>query len=160
CMMRLSLYLCLISALMSACNAKKQADLLVCNATIYTVDSGFHTSDAMVVHEGKIVATGTREALEKQYDFADSLNAGGKYIYPGFIDAHAHFVGYAKGLTELDLTGTEDWEVILQKLAAFKLLPATAGSWVIGGGWDQNDWPVKQFPVNEALNELFPDRPV
>ncbi|GAB3007411.1 amidohydrolase [Niabella terrae] len=147
-------------AFMSSCSFKKPADLIVYNATIYTVDSEFRVVDAMTIADGKILATGSKDSLLEAYDCKDSLNAEGKFIYPGLIDAHAHFVNYAKGLTELDLTGTESWSAIMEKLAAFKLLPAAPGSWVIGRGWDQNDWPQKHFPDNEALNELFPDRPV
>lgn len=149
----------LLALSLYACTGKQKADLLIYNTTIYTVDDSFRIAEAMLVKDGKVLATGSREELEEKYDAAEKTDAGGKYIYPGFIDAHAHFVGYGLSLQTADLTGTESWEEILQRLSVFaRDLPA--GEWLTGRGWDQNDWPVKEFPTNEKLNELFPDRPV
>lgn len=142
-----------------ACNNKQSADLLVFNATIYTVDSAFTTAEAMVIRQGKILATGKKQDLEQQYKATSVLDAGGKFIYPGFIDAHAHFTGYGTGLLTVDLTGTTSWDEIVQRVSEFaRQLPKD--QWIIGRGWDQNDWPVKEFPNNQRLNELFPDQPV
>ncbi|HRF19040.1 MAG TPA: hypothetical protein PK977_12780, partial [Chitinophagaceae bacterium] len=71
-----------------SCNQKEKADLLVYNATIYTVDSSFSTAEAMAIKDGKIVATGKTADLEKKYDYKEKLDAESKFIYPGFIDAH------------------------------------------------------------------------
>ncbi|HOZ96473.1 MAG TPA: amidohydrolase [Niabella sp.] len=150
----------LVLCLVFSCNRKEQADLLVYNATIYTLDSTFSKADAMVVENGKIVATGHKDVLQNRYNTIQQLDAAGKFIYPGFIDAHAHFVGYAKGLTELNLTETKSWEEIVKKLDTHKSSIADTTSWIIGRGWDQNDWPDKAFPNNEKLNTLFPNQPV
>lgn len=141
-----------------SCNNKQSADLLVYNAHIYTVDSVFRVAEAMVVYEGKILATGSKDSLEKTYISKEHLNAQGKYVYPGFIDAHTHFYRYGLGLQTADLVGTESWEAILQKLQSFA--QANSEGWLLGRGWDQNDWPVKTFPTKEKLDSLFPDRPV
>jgi predicted amidohydrolase YtcJ len=141
-----------------SCNQKEKADLLVFNATIYTVDSSFSTAEAMVVSGGKIIATGKKDELEKIYEAKEKLDAEGKFIYPGFIDAHAHFMGYAESLTRANLVGTTSWDDVLEKLKAFTT--ENKEGWLVGRGWDQNDWTVKEFPTNEKLNELFPDRPV
>ncbi len=144
---------------------KQNADLLIYNATIYTVDASFSTAEAMAVKDGKIVAVGKTTDLEKKFEAKEKLDARGKFIYPGFIDAHAHFVGYALGLQKADLVGTNSWKEIIEKLktyAAENLPAGQAGKegWIIGRGWDQNDWLVKEFPDNTELNYLFPDRPV
>ncbi|MBO9618048.1 MAG: amidohydrolase [Niabella sp.] len=152
------LFIC-CGLLLTACTSKKNADLLVYNATIYTVDSSFSTADAMVIKDGKIVAVGKKSKLEKEYQSKNNLNAEGKYIYPGFIDAHAHFVGYAKGLGAVDLVNTTSWNAVLARFSDFKTDGDTT-SWIIGRGWDQNDWPVKEFPTNEELNKRYPNRPV
>lgn len=141
-----------------SCSQKEKADLLVFNAIIYTVDSSFSTTEAMVVRDGKILETGTIADLEKKYDAKEKLDAEGKFIYPGLIDAHAHFVGYGQSLQQIDLVGTESWEQILEKIKAFAA--ENPDGWLTGRGWDQNDWTVKEFPTNDKLNELFPDRPV
>lgn len=146
-----------VALLLTACAQKEKADLIIYNATIYTVDSSFSSAEAMVIKDGKVLATGTRAALEEKYDAKDTLNANGKFIYPGLIDAHAHFAGYAASLQRVNLVGTASWDEVLERTKAFA---QNTSGWVTGRGWDQNDWTVQQFPVNEKLNELFPDRPV
>lgn len=137
---------------------QEQASLLVYNAVIYTVDGQFGKAEAMVVRDGKILATGNRKQLEAKYNCAERLDAAGKYIYPGFIDAHAHFFGYGQALGRVNLYGTKSWEDCLQRVKQFMdTEKPVKGSWVLGQGWDQNDWPVKEFPDNTALNSLYPD---
>lgn len=140
-----------------SCSQKQTADLLVYNATIYTIDSSFSTAEAMVVKDGKILSTGTLAMLEKEYDATNKLDAEGKFIYPGLIDAHAHFVGYGLGLSTVNLFETKSWDENIERL---KNATPAVGNWIIGRGWDQNDWPEKEFPTNERLNALFPNNPV
>jgi predicted amidohydrolase YtcJ len=137
---------------------KQPADLLVYNCTIYTVDANFSTSTAMVIKDGKILAVGKLAVLENTYNAKEKLNAAGKFIYPGFIDAHAHFVGYGMSLQTVDLTGTNSWEEVVAKVKTFAA--ENKQGWITGRGWDQNDWAVKEFPANEQLTALFPDQPV
>lgn len=155
----LPLFLSLI-ILFDSCRTKKTADLLIYNATIYTVDSQFSKAEAMAIQDWKILATGTQADLTKNYNFKDSLNAEGKFIYPGFIDAHAHFAGYAQSLTEINLFNTASWDSIVARVTSYQSPTGDTGGWIVGRGWDQNDWPVKAFPTNELLNKHFPDRPV
>jgi predicted amidohydrolase YtcJ len=141
-----------------ACSDKTGADLLIRNAVIYTVDSQFSKSTAMVIRNGKILELGEDLQLLKRYQVSEVVDAGGNYIYPGFIDAHCHFYRYGLGLQTADLVGTTSWEAILDSLVQFHA--SQPDGWLIGRGWDQNDWPTQNFPTNEALNRLFPDRPV
>ncbi len=141
-----------------SCSRKPKADLLVFNATIYTVDSSFSTAEAMVVKDGKIVATGKLVDLEEKYDSKEKMDADGKFIYPGFIDAHAHFVGYGNSLQRVNLVGTNSWEECLERTKTFA--GTQPEGWLLGRGWDQNDWAAKEFPDNTVLSQLFPDRPV
>ncbi|HVK48609.1 MAG TPA: amidohydrolase [Pseudobacter sp.] len=145
--------------LLTACSASQEKiDLLIHHATIYTVDSSFSTAEALAVKDGRILETGSNEALLKKYAAKESIDARGQFIYPGFIDAHAHFFGYGQSLQTADLNGTTSWQAILDTLSLFaKTHP---DGWLLGRGWDQNDWDNKEFPSNEALNTLFPDRPV
>jgi predicted amidohydrolase YtcJ len=144
---------------LSSCKVQKtRADLLVFNAKIYMVDSSFNTVEAMLIQDGKILATGSKDSLQKQYEIADSLDAGGKFIYPGFIDAHAHFEGYGNSLQRVNLVDTKSWDEVLTRTQSFA--GENPEGWLQGRGWDQNDWEVKQFPTNEQLSEMFPDRPV
>lgn len=153
-----SLFLLICAIGFTGCNSRQQADLLVFNAKIYTVDSLFTTAQAMAIKDGKILATGSDTDIRENYQAADTLNAEGKTIYPGFIDAHAHFYGYGIGLRTANLIGTESWEQILQLLQDFA--KEKEDGWIIGRGWDQNDWAVKTFPDKSQLDVLFPNRPV
>lgn len=151
-------YWVLFFTLLLSCKSKQPADLIVFNATVYTVDAVFSTAEALVVKDGKILAVGKTADLLEQYDAKEKKDAQGKFIYPGLIDAHAHFFRYGMGLQTANLVGTASWDDILKKLQAYAA--DNPEGWIIGRGWDQNDWPVKEFPTNDQLNTLFPDRPV
>lgn len=137
----------LMAMLTLSCASTTKVDLIVYNATIYTVDSSFTIVEAMAVKDGRIIATGTSKNLLKQFQAKEKNDANGKYIYPGFIDAHAHFLGYGLGLQTVDLTGTKNWEECIERIINFiakdsstQSLYAKKGTWIIGRGWDQNDW--------------------
>jgi predicted amidohydrolase YtcJ len=151
------LFVSVLVALVS-CSQKEKADLLVYNATLYTVDSSFSVAEAIAVRDGKIIETGKSADLQNKYEATEKIDAQGNFIYPGFIDAHAHFVGYGNSLQRVNLVGTESWDEVIERTKKFAA--ENPDGWVLGRGWDQNDWDVKQFPGNEKLNELFPDRPV
>lgn len=140
-----------------SCNTKK-ADLVVYNARIYTVNEGFEVVEAMAINDGKILALGKSDDILSQYPAKETLNGQGKAIYPGFIDAHAHFFGYAQSLNNANLTEAKSWDEALARLQEFA--KAHPEGWLTGRGWDQNDWPEKQFPTKDKLDRLFPDRPV
>ncbi len=156
-MKKISLSIVVIFLLFS-CSSKTKVDLFVYNATIYTVDSSFSVAEAMAIKDGKIVEVGKTADLQNKYDAAKKLDAQGKFIYPGFIDAHAHFVGYGNSLQRANLVGTNSWDEVIEKTKQFAA--ENPNGWLLGRGWDQNDWTTKEFPTNDKLNELFPDRPV
>jgi predicted amidohydrolase YtcJ len=156
--MKYSLLILTVFAIHISFAQKKKVDLVIYNATIYTVDKSFSIKSAIAIDKGKIVETGATNQLLNKYNAREKKDAGGKFIYPGFIDAHAHFFNYGLGLQTANLVGTSSWEEILNKLQAFAQ-EHTEG-WLIGRGWDQNDWSIKEFPTKEKLDILFPDRPV
>ena len=146
--------------LIAACTKQQDfnADLLVKNAVVYTVDAKFSVADAFVVKGGKIIAVGKDDSLENIYKAHQVIDAGGKPVYPGFIDAHSHFYEYGLGLQEVNLDATKSWDEIVDSvLSGSKRNP---DGWVIGRGWDQNKWAIKQFPNKDKLDKLFPVRPV
>lgn len=145
--------------LLSACKFRQKVNLIVHHAIIYTVDEKFSTAEAMAIRDGKIIAVGTNDNILKQYEADEEVNASGKFIYPGFIDAHAHFVGYGQSLQTVNLVGTDSWQEVIQRCNDFAN-GLQENVWLTGRGWDQNDWAEKDFPSNEKLNELFPGRPV
>ncbi|NOW96557.1 amidohydrolase [Mucilaginibacter sp. SG564] len=142
-----------------ACKQKEyNADLLVKNAVVYTVDSSFTTANTIVVKGGKILAVGDADTLEQKYLANEVIDAKGAPIYPGFIDAHAHFYEYGLGLQEVNLTGTHSWNEAVDSVQAYSV--RNTDGWITGQGWDQNDWAQKQFPNKAKLDSLFPVRPV
>jgi predicted amidohydrolase YtcJ len=157
-MKKLLLSIAIVFLLLS-CSTKIKVDLLVYNATIYTVDSSFSISEAMAVKDGKIVETGKTPDLQSKYDAKEKLDAQGKFIYPGFIDAHAHFVGYGQSLFTVDLYDSKSMDEVVQRVKGFDSAHPNE-TWILGRGWDQNKFAGKTFPTNEELNKLFPDKPV
>lgn len=143
---------------MSCSDNRHHIDLLITNGKVYTCDSVFTITEAIAIDKGKIVETGSTADLEKKYKATETINAQKKSIYPGFIDAHAHFLNYGLTLQEADLVGTKSWKEVVDKTKAYA--NSYKGDWIIGRGWDQNDWKNTEFPDNKLLNELFPDRPV
>ena len=142
-----------------ACKQKDyNADLLVKNAIVYTVDSNFTVADAFVVSAGKIVAVGKADSLEEEYTAREVVDAGGKPVYPGFIDAHAHFYNYGLSLQEVKLENTGSWQDVVDSVSTYAR--KNTEGWIIGRGWDQNKWKVKNFPDKAKLDSMFPVRPV
>lgn len=141
-----------------SCTSKSKVDLLVYNAKVYTVDGNFSIAEAIAVTNGKITSIGTSDSLRNLFEATTETNAQGKFIYPGLIDAHTHFFRYGLGLQRANLVGTKSWEEILEKLKI--AASENKEGWLVGRGWDQNDWKVKEFPSKEKLDELFGDRPV
>ncbi|WP_438961972.1 amidohydrolase [Nonlabens sp.] len=152
-------FLLLITAItLIACEKQPTTDLLITNATIYTVDNEFTTAEAMVVNDGKIIATGTTTELLEKYTALETIDASGKFIYPGLIDAHCHFFGLGQQAQRVDLVGTSSYDEVIQRVIDFQ--KENNRKFIIGRGWDQNDWENKEFPTNEEFNKLFPDIPV
>ena len=144
--------------LFSSC-INQRVDLIVHHAHIYTVNNDFATAEAMAVQDGKIVAIGTNDEILKEYKSDSLVDAKGAAVYPGFIDAHAHFLGYGQTLYAVDLMFVPTWEEAIARVKDFAAKHPGKG-WIKGRGWDQNRFPGKQFPTNAELNVLFPDRPV
>ena len=153
-----NLYAFAIILLCSSC-INQRVDLIVHHAKIYTVNNDFATAEAMAVQDGKIVAIGTNDEILKEYQSDSLVDAKGAAVYPGFIDAHAHFLGYGQSLYSVDLMFVPSWEEAITRVKGFAAKHPGKG-WIKGRGWDQNRFPGKQFPTNAELNALFPDRPV
>ena len=136
------------------------ADLIVHGGTIYTVDSLYPRAEALVVRDGRIVYRGPREtALQHRGPNTRVIDATGRTIIPGMTDAHAHLLGLGTALRNVDLVGTKSYDEVIARVAA-RARELPAGSWVLGRGWDQNDWADQRFPTHEALSRAVPDHPV
>ena len=147
----------LILILLSACKIEK-VDSIVINANTYTVNSSFDKAEAFAIDDGKFVAVGTNQEIQGKYNSDNIIDAKGKTILPGLIDAHCHFLRFGTGLQTADLNGTKSYDEILERLITFQKEKNTP--FIKGRGWDQNDWEIKEFPTKEKLDKLFPKTPV
>jgi predicted amidohydrolase YtcJ len=147
-----------ISVVISSCVSKQHADLIVTNANIYTVDNEFNKTEAFAVINGKIVAIGSSNDINSKFDSANSFNAEGKTIIPGLIDSHAHFYGLGLSMQKVDLTGTNSFNEVIDRIKKFQ--KEKKSDFILGRGWDQNDWEVKEYPTKKKLDKLFPKTPV
>ncbi len=139
-----------------SCNSKEEVDLIVYNAKIYTVDDVFSQASAVAIKDGKFVAV-SKDNIDN-YTAREELDAEGKTIVPGLIDAHCHFYGLGLIQQIVNLRGTTSYDDILEKVAEFQ--KEKPSNFIQGRGWDQNDWEIKEFPTKDKLDELFPDTPV
>lgn len=144
--------------LVFSCTTKEEVDLIVTNANVYTVDANFSKANSFAVKDGKFVAVGDSEEITQKYDAAEQLDAEGKTIVPGLIDAHCHFYGLGQNQQVVDLVGTQSFDEVVERVVAFQ--KERPSNFIRGRGWDQNDWEVKEFPTKDKLDELFPDTPV
>ena len=145
----------LFGVVLTSCQSK--VDLIVHNATIYTLGENRSNASAFVVNEGKFLDVGGEDLLKK-YTAKKVLDLQSLPVYPGFIDSHCHLLSLGLSLNNVDLVGTRSYDEVLkrvQRFASNKTLSA-----IQGRGWDQNDWPTKELPTKERLDELFPDIPV
>ena len=146
-----------LALILSLISCQKKVDLIVHNATVYTMGDNIGRASSFVVDDGKFIAVGGEELL-KTFKANKILDLKELPVYPGFIDSHCHFLSLGLSLQKVDLTGTRSFEEVIGRVKDFaknKKLKA-----IIGRGWDQNDWEEKTFPNKTILDELFPDTPV
>ncbi|WP_165747944.1 amidohydrolase [Cellulophaga sp. Z1A5H] len=153
------LYITFFTLLIISCTpSKKQVDLIVINANVYTVDDAFSTAEAFAVKDGKFVFVGANEEVQKLYEAKDKIDAKGKAIVPGLIDAHCHFYRLGENQQAVDLVATTSFTEVLDRVQDFQL--KNKKEFIYGRGWDQNDWEIKEFPTKKEVDELYPDTPV
>lgn len=138
-----------------------QAQVQVLTATrVHTSDPDRPVVEALAWDAtGRVLAVGDAKALLARYPDAKRIDAAGKTVIPGLIDAHGHVMGLGYALMRVDLVDARDKAEVIARLRAYeKQLPPNA--WLLGSGWDQNDWPEKAFPTAADLDAAFPERPV
>ena len=140
--------------------AQRPADLIVTGARVYTVDDSRPTAEAIAVRDGRILFVGSaRGAKALQGPKTQVVDATGRTIIPGMTDAHAHFLGLGEALRTVDLVGTTSYDEVIARVAA-RAKQVPPGTWIIGRGWDQNDWGDTRFPTHDALSRAVPNNPV
>ena len=132
---------------------------MIHNAHIVSLDAEGHEYQAMAIKDGRIIELGPERQILNEYTAKETYDAAGRTVYPGFIDGHCHFLGYGLNKQKADLQGTASWQEVLERIQIFARAHPEK-TWVLGRGWDQNDWSEKELPDRKELDRLFPDRPV
>ncbi|HEY0928905.1 MAG TPA: amidohydrolase [Gemmatimonas sp.] len=157
---RLAFAALLVTPFSLSAQSTPPADLIVTNARVYTADDARPLVEAFAVRDGRVVFVGSqREAAMLKGASTRVLDAQGRTIIPGMVDAHAHFAGLAQKLRAVDLVGTKSLDEVIARVAEkAKTLPK--GTWITGRGWDQNAWADTRFPSHAQLSAAIPDHPV
>ena len=156
--MRKLIFLLILMTVFSCQDEKEMADLIVTNANIYTVDANFSKAEAFAVQDGKIIAIGSSSDIEDKYQGKEQINAEGKTVLPGLIDAHCHFLGLGYNQQTVDLFGTTSFDDMIKRVLDFQ--NEYNKDYILGRGWDQNDWEDKFFPNKNLLDRLYPNTPI
>ena len=134
---------------------KKDADLVVINAKIYTADDNNSIAKSIAINKGKILEVSDKN-LNDKYNTNEILDAKDKAMLPGLIDSHCHFYNLGLDQQVVDLRGTNSFDEIIDRLKIYDL--KNDSDVILGRGWDQNDWETKKFPINTLLNENFSNK--
>jgi predicted amidohydrolase YtcJ len=107
---------------------------------------------------GVIRDVGPAADLQRKYMPANVIAVLDGTILPGLTDAHGHLYGLGTSLDVVNLVDTTSFDDVIARVK--QRAASSDVGWIVGRGWDQNDWPVKEFPTAAALDAAIPDRPV
>ena len=159
-MKHLSTYLAILTLAPAVVMAQQSADLVLTNGHIYTVDNARPQVSALAVRDGRVLFVGSdAEAKALAGPSTQVIDLRGAAVYPGFTDAHAHLLGLGNMLQRANLAGSKSYDEVIARVKAWAK-DVKPGEWIQGRGWDQNRWPVKEFPTHEELSRAFPNNPV
>jgi len=136
------------------CSTRYSHDIVIKNGMVYNSVTNSFEERNIGIAEGKI-----QIISEEELNGREVINAEGQFVYPGLIDAHCHFLGYAKFNNAVNLVGTASLQEVIDRVKKFRVDNPQA-RFLMGRGWDQNDWQNTELPTNGLLNEAFPDIPV
>ena len=146
--------------------APPRADKIFIHANVYTgvaevsAFKAMKRAQAIAVRGDRIQAVGENaEILKLKGPQTQVIDVGGKFLMPGFNDAHVHLSEGGAQALNVDLVGVKSLDQFRERLRA-KVEKAAPGDWILGGGWDENLWPVKTVPSRWDLDEVSSDHPV
>jgi predicted amidohydrolase YtcJ len=141
-----------------ACSHVPHCDRLFVGGVVHTPPGAQRLEVA--VEAGRVVAlVPPDEARTWKAAAAEVVDVSGSHIYPGFTESHGHLVSYGASLEQVDLRDAVSFADVVERVRA-TAAKASAGTWIIGRGWDQNRWPGRTFPNQTALSATVPDHPV
>lgn len=140
------------------------ADVILKNGVVVTADESFSVHQAIAIHGRRLLAVGTNEEILKLASSnTEVYDLNGKFVMPGMTDAHCHpFALGADGSDKsdwFDAGGTENFEELVERVRKH-VETIEPGTWIIGGGWNQENWLGQELPVHDALSAVSPDNPI
>src|SRR5712691_1087349 len=152
--------LALTALLAAAAAAEKPADLVLDGGVVITLDPARPRASAVAIRDGRIVAVGA-EAQVKPFvgPATQRIDLAGPAVVPGLTDAHVHVESLGASLESLDLVGAATLDEARRRVAE-RVRTLKPGEWLLGRGWDQNDWPGQQFPTAADLDRVSGGHPV
>ncbi len=149
-----------------AAAAGPKADVIYIHGNVYTgvpATSQFNSilrEEAIAVRGDRIQAVGKNAEIEKlKGPQTQVVDLGGRFVMPGFNDAHVHLADAGLQKLSVNLTGVKSLEEFRERVLA-KVETAKPGEWILGGGWDETTWPVKTLPNRWDLDEVSGGHPV
>lgn len=135
-------------------------DLIIVNAKVKTLDKTLPTAEAIAIAKNKIVALGKTAKIRNLADSKTKiLDAGGKLVLPGFNDSHVHFMGIGSIFSSMDLREAKSTQEIAEKIKFYtQFLPKNR--WILGSGWNHENWESETIPNKELIDSITPDNPV
>ncbi len=152
---------CTLAACVSTALAQAPADLIVMNGVIRTMDDDAPLVEALAVAGGEVIGLGATHDITERFRGEGTIviDLEWRSVIPGLIDAHGHLGNLGEVLRTLDLAGTTSPAEIVARVKAVAA-ERPDGAWIVGRGWDQNDWSEKTFPLHEILDAAAPRHPV
>lgn len=146
--------------------SKPKADVIFMHGNVYTgvpVEGAFDSilrADAIAVRQDRILAVGKLADVQMfKGDQTQVVDLEGRFVMPGFNDAHLHLADAGMTKLSVDLTGVKSLDELRERLRK-KVEQAKAGEWILGSGWDETLWPVKVTPTRWDLDEVTDGHPV
>lgn len=153
-------WMAMLGSSFDVARAAPKADMVVLDGKLVTVSDGNPEAEALAIGGDRIIAVGKSDEIREFVGPGTRvLNAGGRLVTPGLIDSHVHLSGLGWSRQQLDLVGTKS-EAQIAEMVRRRSEELPPGRWVLGRGWDQNDWADTQFPANQSISRAAPDRPV
>jgi predicted amidohydrolase YtcJ len=140
--------------------AAPSADLIVSNAKVWTVDSSLPEAQAVAVLGDRIVAVGSNSDVAPwRGSRTRVIDARGKLLLPGFIDAHVHFVSGGSQLNAVQLNDATSAEEFTRRIAE-RARHTAKDQWILNGDWDETKWTPARLPTKDLIDPATPDTPV
>ncbi len=142
------------------CAQNPPADLVLTGGNIYTGDIRLPRAEAIAIAEGKVVATGTSEEIGQWVGPQTRvIHLKGRFVMPGFNDAHTHLGGAGRGMLSVRVEATRS-VAEFQRRIRDRVSDYRAGEWITGGGWDHSLWRENRVPTRGDLDAVSRRHPM